>query len=109
MIRPILNIVMVVLLVLQGMTLAAADVMPQADDMQSMEHCAGHEKSGSECACCGDSEMMGINCAAQCSVAVSIPTTLLTFAVERDVNHPRPAASWMSGPSYSPLNPPPIA
>jgi hypothetical protein len=109
MFRPVLNIVMVVVLVLQGMALAAADVMPRAHDMQSTEHCAGHEQSASECACCGDSQMMGINCAAQCSVAVSISTTLLTFDVERSMERPTGVASWNAGPSYSPLNPPPIA
>jgi len=104
----LISAIVVVLLILQGMALATADVVP-VDSSQSMAHCAGHEESGSDCACCSDSEMMGINCAAQCTVAVCVSLTLPSFDLARIKECRAPDDICVCGPAYSPLNPPPIS
>jgi hypothetical protein len=108
----LITVVMLVMLILQGVTLAAADVAPPnvaQEATQSMVHCAGHEAGGTDCACCSGSEMSGVNCAAQCSVAVSISPTLPTLIVSPQTEVSAVEDLWIAGPSYSPLNPPPIA
>ena len=108
MVRTIISAVITVMLLLQGMTLAAADILP-ADDSSSMPHCAGHESAGEDCSCCTGSDVLGINCAAQCSMAVSIAPTLFVAPIEKVVAGVASDDVWDSGPSYSPLNPPPIS
>jgi hypothetical protein len=104
----LISALLLIVLILQGVTLAAAEIIP-AENATSMVHCAGHEQAGADCACCSGSEMMGLNCAAQCSVAVSSSPALLTWTVDKNTEVSAVADLWIAGPSYSPLNPPPIA
>lgn len=108
MLRRVLAALMLVLLILQGVGLAAADVLP-VEQPPSMAHCAGHDDAGVECPCCGGADVMGVNCTTQCSVAVSVSSTLLTFSAEKTANAIGIDEPWVAGPSYCPLNPPPIA
>jgi hypothetical protein len=104
----LITVLMLVLLTLQGVTLAAADVLP-AEASQSMAHCEGHADAGADCACCSASNMMGVSCAAQCSIAVSIATTVLSHSFMQIADVSVVSDAWITGPAYSPLNPPPIA
>jgi len=99
---------MLLMLILQGMALAAADVLP-ADQAQPMEHCAGHDEAGADCACCSGSDMMGVNCASQCSAAASISVSPFTVSPQIGAQVFMDVGAWTAGPAYSPLNPPPIA
>jgi hypothetical protein len=104
----LISAVMLVLLILQGVTLAAADVVP-TEASHSMVHCVGHEDAGADCACCGGSDMMGIHCAAQCSTAGCASMPLLAFSFEKVAQVSIVSDAWIAGPAYSPPNPPPIA
>jgi hypothetical protein len=105
MVHRLISIAMLMLLILQGVAFAAVDVFPAS---QSMEHCAGHENSGAGCACCS-SEMMGVGCAAQCAVAVCVSTTLPVLSFKKIAAVSIVSDAWVGSPSYTPLNPPPIA
>ena len=101
--RPLLHLLLLIALVFQGVVAVGA---PLADDAQE-QHCAGHDESKQECACC-PAGTAAMSCTAQCTVCQA-PTVMLT---------PSRCASYgvltvyiepaFAGLTYVPLVPPPI-
>ena len=104
----LVSLVMLFMLILQGVSLASADLV-FADESQSMEHCAGHDETATDCPCCSDSDAAGVSCASQCSASATAPVFLLTAVREPSTELITFVDAWAAGPAYSPLNPPPIA
>jgi hypothetical protein len=104
--RKLINVFVLVMLLLQGVAQASVDVQPHGSSL----HCAGHDMAKTDCPCCGDSWLgMAVGCATACVAFAAISQQ--AFAVPRALPHLHRATAlhWQSGPSYSPLTPPPIS
>jgi hypothetical protein len=104
--RTLINACVLVMLILQGVAQASVDVQPHSSSL----HCADHDAEKTDCPCCGDNWLgMAGSCATSC--AASVATAQQTFDVPPALpqSHQAAAFHWQPGPSYLPLNPPPIA
>jgi hypothetical protein len=98
-----LIICLLMMFVLQGVQ-ASAESLPQAHMQQ---HCADHD-SGQDCSCCSGAMSMA-GCATLCSAGIAVsPAAMLIPHVASD-GYQRLAVQGSSGPTYLPLNPPPIS
>ena len=103
--RHILNLLLIVTLVLQGIVAVGADAL---HDEAQEQHCVGDDAQSEDCACCADGQALGAACTVQCSVsqaaiAMIMPARIATHGT----------VSWflersIQDPSYTPLVPPPI-
>ncbi len=103
--RTAVHLLVILALLFQGVISVGADF--SRADHQSQQHCAGHDTSSQDCACCPEG-VADANCTAQCSVlqvpeAIQAPTRLELLS--KSV-HP-PEASVRSR-FYTPIDPPPI-
>lgn len=106
MLRNLINICVLVMLLVQGVAQASVDVQPHSSSM----HCAGHDAAKTDCPCCGDSWLeMAIGCASGCAAFVAIAQQAFDVPPALPQFHRAAALHWQSGPSYLPLNPPPIS
>lgn len=104
--RHILNLLLFVALVFQGMVAVGGGF---AADHEQEQHCAGHEAPQKDCACCPDGATGSMSCTAQCSVSQA---GIVMFAPTRFVSYSTSTAyiePAFAGPNYVPLVPPPIA
>jgi len=104
--RPILNMLLFVALILQGVVAVGGGV--PADHGQE-QHCAGHDAMQKDCACCPEGTAASMNCTAQCSVSQApivmlAPVRITSYSMSATYVAPAFAA-----PNYAPLVPPPIA
>lgn len=94
-------------LILQGVTVASADVLPAS---QMQHHCDGHEMSGEACDCCADDLVSGGGgCASFCVLAAALPVQILQFPPPPGSEPHRLVDQGVADPAYLPLNPPPIS
>lgn len=106
MMRNILNVLVLVMLLLQGVAQASVDVQPHSASM----HCADHDPAKSDCPCCGDSWLgMAGGCATSCATSVAMTQQAFAVLPALPQSHEAAALHWQIGPSYLPLTPPPIA
>jgi hypothetical protein len=104
--RNLFNVVVLVMLLLQGVAQASVDVQPHGSSM----HCADHDMSKNACPCCGDSWLgMAAGCTSGCAAFVAISQQALTVPPAAPQSYLTAALHWQSGPSYLPLTPPPIS
>ena len=103
--RPILNLLLFIALVFQGVV--AVGGVPA--DHEQEQHCAGHEVPQKDCACCPDGLAAIVSCTAQCSVAQA-PIVMLQLArFASACPNPEYVQAAFVSPNYAPLVPPPIA
>ena len=94
---------LIFVLILQGVAQASADVSVESQT----QHCAGHQMSGQDCACCTDEMTMSGGCASLCSVSIVVGAASFDDPRVLDdephwlIKHAPP------GPDYTPLKPPP--
>lgn len=104
--RAAVHVLVILALLFQGMMSVGADF--SAPDHESQQHCAGHDMSAQDCACCPEG-VADTNCTVQCSVlqvpeAVQAPMRLELRSNSIDL----PEASIRSR-FYTPIDPPPIS
>lgn len=103
MLRQFIHVLVLLMLVMQGVTLASADVRMDSDT----QHCASHDMAQNDCPCC-DSTAISAGCTALCSAIATLPGHTFAMPFSRD-EHESQLVHWRAGPSYLPLNPPPIS
>jgi hypothetical protein len=106
--RSLVTVVLLLAIILQGLTVATADVFPE-EQSAAVEHCSGHADRDTGDPCCGESDMT-LACAATCIAAAPVPAgpvIVISFVAGADIT--AFAWAWAPGPAYSPLNPPPIS
>jgi hypothetical protein len=101
--RRVIGLCAMLMLLLQGLAVAAAGVPVEGAD----EHCDTHMTMGEDCACCTDDVPMS-DCATLCATAAMLPVASTTFPRLPDQAPPHLEQSARAGPDYLPLNPPPI-
>lgn len=104
--RHVLNLLLFVALILQGVVAVGGGV--SADHGQE-QHCAGHDTFQKDCACCPDGAGASMNCTVQCSVSQA---SFVVFAPVRVASYSTSilfAQPAVASPDYVPLVPPPIA
>lgn len=84
----------------------SAGVLPET---HVQEHCLGHEMSDKDCACCSDMLAMNGGCTTLCSAVIAIAASSLNFVPAQGDEHSRLIVQGAAGPTYLPLNPPPIS
>jgi hypothetical protein len=104
--RAAVHVLVILALLFQGVVSVGADI--SAADHQSQQHCAGHDMSAQDCACCPGG-VADTNCTVQCSVlqaseVMQTPTRLELRSNSIDL----PEASVRSR-FYAPIDPPPIS
>ena len=104
--RAAVHVLVILALLFQGVVSVGADF--SAADHQSQQHCAGHDMSSQDCACCPEG-VADANCTVQCSVLqapemAQAPTRLELCSDSIDV----PEAAIRSR-FYTPIDPPPIS
>lgn len=105
-VRHLINACVLVMLLLQGVVQASADVQPQSSSL----HCAGHDMSKTDCPCCGDTWLgMAAGCSTGCTALVAISQQTFDVPPALPESHSAAALHWQAGPSYLPLIPPPIS
>lgn len=104
--RIVVHVLLVLALMFQGAIGVGADFSVQAHESQ--QHCAGHDMSTQDCACCPEG-IAGSNCTVQCSV-LQVPEVMQApMRLElRGDRIPMPEAAVRSR-FYTPLDPPPIS
>jgi hypothetical protein len=104
--RTLINVLVLVMLLLQGVAQASVDVQPHSSSM----HCAGHDSAKTDCPCCGDSWLgMASGCATGCVAFVAMSQQALDLPLALPQLHHAAKLHWRAGPSYLPLTPPPIS
>jgi hypothetical protein len=104
--RTALHALLIVALMIQGVVSIGADF--SASNHEAQQHCAGHDMSSQDCACCPEG-MADTNCTVQCSV-LQVPEMVEAPARFELRSHyvKAPEASVRSR-FYTPIDPPPIA
>jgi hypothetical protein len=104
--RAAVHALVILALFFQGVVSVGADF--SSADHQSQQHCAGHDMSAQDCACCPEG-VADTNCTVQCSV-LQVPEVIPAPArLElRSDSINMPEASVRSR-FYTPIDPPPIS
>jgi hypothetical protein len=111
--RRLLNVIVLLMLILQGIgQVSAQGVVEHAAEKSvpaSSPHCPEHIDQANECSCCDAALMTEAGCASLCSVSAAPPVMSLRFYRPTD----RDAAPRVIGALltifYLPLTPPPIS
>jgi hypothetical protein len=98
-------LVLLVLFNLQG--IAQASVAAHAESARQA-HCADHATSPEGCSCCPDELALYAGCASLCSMIAALPTMSIHVHGSAIREYHSLVVRESSGPSYIPLNPPPI-
>jgi hypothetical protein len=77
-IRRLLTCLLLVTVLLQGVTAAAAGVYESTD---ASLHCGDHHAAGPDCPCCSEAEMLAGACASTCSAMVAFPMLVTSVAL----------------------------
>ena len=101
--RPVL-ILLFCALIFQGVVTASADVA-----QSQMQHCAGHDMSQENCACCTDGLAMLAGCMNLCSAFTAIAEFLPAIPRLPGSQHVAQTQHWTASPHHIPPTPPPIS
>jgi hypothetical protein len=104
--RTAVHVLIILAMLFQGVVSVGADF--STPNHESQQHCAGHDMSSQDCACCPEG-VADANCTVQCSVlqvpeVMQAPTRLELRSNSIDV----PSACVRSR-FYTPIDPPPIS
>jgi len=103
--RFIANLMLVLVLLVQGAGIAGAAAL---SEHEGQEHCAGHDMQQEECPCCPKGVTMGAGCTVQCSVAqapLELRAPIVTVLFDSRGSF---VARTIRDPAYVPWVPPPI-
>jgi hypothetical protein len=104
--RTAVHLLIILALLFQGVVGVGADF--STADHQSQQHCAGHDMSSQECACCPEG-VADANCTVQCSV-LQVPEVLhAPMRFELLSNSVTIPEACVRSRFYTPLDPPPIS
>src|SRR5688572_13065358 len=106
MLRQLINVCVLVMFILQGMTQASAHL----SDDTATQHCAGHEQADRDCSCCNDQILASSGgCAAVCAVMAPVQSASAQLPHLHPAHDSSFVARNLANPAYLPLNPPPIS
>jgi hypothetical protein len=106
MLRHLINVCVLLMLILQGVSQASAHVA----ESESPQHCVGHSEDGRDCPCCSDNAMAtNGGCAALCAVIAAIPSTSVLLPRIGSDERESFVLRDLTDPSYLPITPPPIS
>jgi hypothetical protein len=94
-----------IMLMFQGITQVSAQALPESHMQQ---HCGDHDPA-KQCECCSGEFAMSGGCASLCSAGISVSSIILHVQPVAAHAYDRVCVRGDPGPSYLPLNPPPIS